>query len=258
MDSTIIDLIRPHTGEVENVTAARGYGASTTGLAVTARGRFFIKATPQGDRDLESARREAAINPFVAPIAPAVRWQAEDEAWFAVGFDAVEGRTADFLPGSADMPTVIDTLNRVSALPLPEIARDWVETRWDRFATQAEKDLLRGDALTHTDIHGRNFLLGSEGQAWLVDWEWPTRAASAVMPTCLAVQLVSSGHSPESAEAWVSKTDAWDASSPESLVAVGRANARMNRWFAGLRPEEKWLDALAVAAEEWSEHLGGR
>jgi len=257
MDSTIIDLIRPHAGKVENVKAAHGYGASTTALVETAKGRFFVKATPQGSRDLESARREAAINPFVRSVAPAVQWQTENDDWFVVGFEAVEGRAADFLPGSEDLPVVVDTLNRVSALPLPEVARDWVEIRWDRFAAEREKEHLRGDALSHTDIHGRNFLLGG-GQAWLVDWEWPTRATPAAMPTCLAVQLVSSGHSPESAEAWVSKTVAWEASSPESLSAVARANARMNRWFAGLRPDEKWLGALAVAAEAWAEHLGGR
>ncbi|QUX27004.1 hypothetical protein KGD83_16770 [Nocardiopsis akebiae] len=38
------------------------------------------------------------------------------------------------------------------------------------FDTDAEKELLRGDALTHTDIHGHNFLIGAEG-AWLVNWE---------------------------------------------------------------------------------------
>ncbi len=90
-----------------------------------------------------------------------------------------------------------------------------------------------------------------------MDWEWPTRAAPAAMPTCLAVQLVSSGHSPESAESWVSKTVAWERPSAESLGAVARANARLNRWFAELRADEKWLGAMAEAAEVWADHRAG-
>lgn len=256
MDPTITDLIRPHIGRIERVEPAPGFGASSTGLVDAEGGRFFVKATPQGSRDLEAARREAAVNPFVRSVSPAVRWKAENEDWFVLGIDAVEGRSADFSPGSSDLPTVIDTLNRVSVLPLPDVARGWTETRWDRFVTDAEKELLRGDALTHTDIHGRNFLIGEE-EAWLVDWEWPTRATPAAMPTCLAVQLVSSGHSPESAESWVSKTIAWERSSAESLRTLARANARLNRWFAELRADEKWLGAMAEAAEAWADQRAG-
>ncbi|WP_435113960.1 protein kinase [Nocardiopsis synnemataformans] len=256
MDPTITDLIRPRTGRIESIKPASGFGASSTGFVYAEQGRFFVKATPQGSRDLEAARREAAVNSFIRSVSPAVRWKAENEDWFVLGIDVVEGRSADFLPESSDLPTVVDTLNRVSALPLPDVARGWTETRWDRFVTDSEKELLRGDALTHTDIHGRNFLIGAE-ETWLVDWEWPTRATPAAMPTCLAVQLVSSGHSPESAESWVSKMVAWEMSSPESLRIVARANARLNRWFAELRADEKWLGAMAEAAEAWADHRDG-
>jgi hypothetical protein len=258
MDATIIDLIRPHTGDIEHVKPApAGFGSATTGLVTAQHGEFFVKATPQDSRDLEAARREAAINPAVREVSPAVRWQVEDGAWFVVAFEVVEGRSADFAPGSADLPLLIDIVNQVSALPTPDIAQGWQDTRWDRFATDTEKDLLRGDALTHTDIHGRNVLIG-DGRTWLVDWEWPTIGAAAIMPSCLAVQLVSSGHSPESAESWVAGCDAWKAASDESVDAFARANARMNRWFAQLRPEEKWLDAMAEAAEAWAAYRGSR
>lgn len=167
MDSTIIDLLRPHTGTIEHTgPAPAGFGAATTGLVEASHGRFFVKATPQDSRDLKAARREAAINSSVQPVSPAIRWQAENDDWFVLGFEAVEGRSVDFLPGSADLPLVIDIVNRVSA---------------------------------HTDIYGRNVLVGDD-QSWLVDWEWPTVGAAAIMPSCLAVQLVSSGHSPKAPE----------------------------------------------------------
>lgn len=256
MEDTIIDLIGPHTGRVEHIKSASGFGSSSTSLVEATGGRFFVKATPKDSRDLEAAEREATINPFIHSVSPSIRWQAEDRDWFVVGFDAVEGRSASFLPGSEDLPLVVGTLNRVSALPLPEVAHGWVETRWDRFVTEEERPLLRGGMLTHTDIHGRNFVIGEE-QTWLVDWEWPTRSSPATMPTCLAVQLVSSGHTPEEAEAWVSGSDAWKAASPESLVVLAGANARMNERFAVLRPDQDWLKAMRDAAKAWHQHLQG-
>ncbi len=255
MDATIIDLIHPHTGNIDRAKpTSAGYGAATTGLVESAQGRFFVKATPRGSRNLEAAQREAAVNPFVRSVSPVIRWQAENDDWFVLGFEAVEGRNTNFLPESTDLPTVINIVNRVTAVPLPEVAREWQETRWDRFTTDVERELLRGDALTHTDIHGRNILISGD-QSWLVDWEWPTRAAAAVMPSCLAVQLVSSGHPPEAAQSWVSKCTAWQEASEESVAVFARADARMHRWFAKLRPEEKWLEEMADAAEAWAAHV---
>ncbi|MEU3018919.1 protein kinase [Nocardiopsis sp. NPDC007018] len=219
------DLIRPHTGEVIRVRpAGEGHGWSTPALVSSERGEFFVKGVPNrpGGR-LDSAQREATINPFVRNVTPTMRWQAEDEHWFVMGFDAIEGRPADFLPGSSDLGRVVEVLNRVSEIPLPAVARGWEETRWDRFATDDEKALLRGDSLTYTDVHELNFLL-TEGGTWLLDWGWPTHGAPVIMPSDLAVQLVAARHSPESAEGWVGQLEAWKASSPESVIAFARAN----------------------------------
>ncbi|GAB2520785.1 protein kinase [Nocardiopsis aegyptia] len=145
----------------------------------------------------------------------------------------------------------------LSELPLPDVAKEWEETRWDRFATDDEQQLLRGDILTHTDIHHNNVLV-SPVRMWVVDWEWPTRGSEAITPSALAVQLVAAGHSPAGAEGWLASGRVWKRCGREALNAFARANARMNRRFAGLRPDEQWLEAMAVAAESWSEHLERR
>ncbi|MEV6819425.1 protein kinase [Nocardiopsis dassonvillei] len=258
MDSQITQLIQPHTGDVRHVKPVTGgFGVSTTAVVAGAAGEFFVKATPnRPGGNLDAARREAAINASVLALSPALRWQVEDEKWFVLGFEAVQGRTADTLPGSADLLAIIDAVNTLAALPLPEVARDWEEVRWDRFATEEERRLLRGDALTHTDLHGRNVLIGAE-RVWIVDWEWPTRGAHAITPSCLAVQLVASGHSTTDAEAWVSGCEAWKRASPESLDGFALANARMHHWFAEMRPEEAWLADMAVAAQAWADHRTG-
>jgi hypothetical protein len=250
------DLIRPHTGDILQARPVHGgHSWNTTAVISSKQGEFFVKGVPNrpGGR-LDSAQREATINPFVRDVTPTMRWQAEDEHWFVMGFDAVEGMPADFLPGSPDLGRVVEALNRVSEIPLPAVARDWEETRWDRFATDEEKALLRGDSLTYTDVHGHNFLLTEDG-TWLLDWAWPTHGAPVIMPSDLAVQLVAAHHSPESAEGWVGQLEAWKASSPESARAFARADVRMHEWLVQTRPEEEWLKAMLVAAEAWAEHL---
>ncbi|MFE9066042.1 hypothetical protein [Streptomyces violaceusniger] len=144
--------------------ASRGFSSDLTALIRCGKGPFFVKAMrnrPGGRRD--SLVREALVNPAVKPVAPASLWQAENEGWIALGFEVVEGRSADFGPGSPDLPAVVDTLNRISALASPEVARDWPETRWDRFVRdKAEADLFRGEGLLHTDINPSNLIVGQD------------------------------------------------------------------------------------------------
>ncbi|WP_143832059.1 protein kinase [Nocardiopsis sp. CNR-923] len=175
-----------------------------------------------------------------------------------VGFDAIDARATDFTPGSEDLPVVIDTVNRACGVSLPAmLAKEWEETRWDRFATDEERSLLKGDTLIHTDVHGRNLLIDTGGRGWLVDWEWPTAGAAVIVSGCLAVQLVSAGHSPASAQEWVARTLSWQEATPEACAGFARVNARMSRWFAEMRGEN-WLKAMAEAADRWCEHVTGR
>ncbi|GHD37409.1 hypothetical protein [Nocardiopsis kunsanensis] len=256
MDEQILRLITPHAGKIQAVKPTTGgHGAAMTALVETEQGRLFVKATPnRAGGNLDAARREAAIGPHLGDVAPAFRFQVEDGDWFVVGADALDARASDFTPESEDLPTIIDAVDRVSSLGVPDVAARWVETRWDRFATEREKPLLRGRALTHADVHGRNVLIDGVGRGWVVDWDWPTLASSVVMPTSLAVQLVSAGHSPESAQAWVAKTRVWGAASSEERRMFAAVNARMHDWLAELRGEE-WLHAMAKAAHAWSEHM---
>ncbi|GAB3727049.1 protein kinase [Nocardiopsis nanhaiensis] len=257
MDTRIIDLIHPHTGQISSVEPIEGgFGVSTTALVEAKLGRFFVKATPNREGGhLDAARREALVGPFLAGVAPAFRFCAEDPTWVVIGVDALNARPTDFTPDSADLAVLVQALDRITALGLPAVAQDWVDTRWDRFATPEEIPYLRGQALTHADLHGRNILVDGQGRAWVVDWEWPTCASAALMPTSLAVQLVSAGHSPKGAQTWVEQTTAWSAATAEELRVCAAVTARMQDSFAKRWPEEQWLTAMADAADAWAEHL---
>lgn len=256
MDEQILRLIAPHTGEVRVVKpTTHGYGAATTALVESDRGRWFVKATPNRvGGNLDAAHREAAIGPHLGDAAPAFRFQVEDDEWFVVASEVLDARASDFTPGSEDLPAVVDAVNRVSALSVPDVAAGWEEVRWDRFATEREQEHLKGEALTHADLHGRNILIDQAGRGWVVDWDWPTLASPAVMPTSLAVQLVSAGHTPESAESWIEQVGVWGAASSEERRVFSVVNARMHTWLAELRGEE-WLYAMAKAATAWADHL---
>ncbi|MDT0307917.1 hypothetical protein RM780_13220 [Streptomyces sp. DSM 44917] len=248
-------LIRPHTGEVTDVRPTE-YRSDLTAAVECETGRFFVKAMrnrPGGRRD--QMLRERSINPFVRPIAPALLWAAEDEDWIVLGFEFVRARKAEFHPDSPDLPAVVALLNRIGEMALPEVAHDWRESRWDRFADEGAPSLFRGDALLHADINPSNLLVGSHGM-WAVDWAWPTRGAAFIDPAMLVVQLISAGHSAESAEAWTAGCKAWANADPKAIDAFAVATVRMWREVADRWPDGSWTRVIVSAAEAWAAHRG--
>ncbi|QKW40131.1 protein kinase [Actinomadura sp. NAK00032] len=244
--------MHPHTGALVSVEPTeRGFSSDLTALVTGEKGDWFVKAVrnrPGGRR--ESLVREGLINQHVRPISPAVHWQSENPEWLALGFAAVDARHADFAPGSSDLPAVVDVLTRIGALPLPDIATAWHETRWDRYTDRP--GLFRGDALLYTDIHPSNILIAD--RVWAVDWAWPTRGAAFIDPALLVLQLVASGHSPEQAEGWASGCPAWKGADPAAIDAFADANASMYATLADQRPTATWLAAMTTAARTWSAH----
>ncbi|MGH8966804.1 MAG: protein kinase, partial [Actinomycetes bacterium] len=137
--------------------------------------------------------------------------------------------------------------------PLPPVAREWPENRWDYFAADtAETALFRGETLLHTDINPSNVLIGRQ-HTWVVDWAWPTRGAAFIDIACLVVQLIASGHHPESAEEWASSCAVWAEAEPKAVDAFAAANLRMYRRRADRNPETEWLQAMADAAQKWAD-----
>jgi hypothetical protein len=251
------ELVRPRTGELTSARCTeRGYSSDLTALIEGEKGAFFVKAMRKTSRGRHySTIREREINPFVQPLSPALRWNAEDDEWIALGFEVFEGRRADFGPESADLPVVVDLVRQLGTLKLPEIAHGWAERRWDRFLSEEDAALLRGDALLHTDINPSNFMIGASA-ARLVDWAWPTRGAGFIDPATLVLQLASGDHTPAQAESWAAECPAWSEADPRGIDAFVRATVRMQRQFAAEKPDESWLKDMVAAAESWAAHRG--
>ncbi|EMF00737.1 hypothetical protein H340_09660 [Streptomyces mobaraensis NBRC 13819 = DSM 40847] len=259
-DGHFRQLIHPYTGEVGRVHVPKqGFTTDFAAVIDSEMGPFFVKAMinrPGGRRD--SILREWAVNPYVQSLSPRVLWSVvgDDAGWIILGFEVIEGRDADFEPGSADLPIAVDLLNRAASLAPPSAARNWKEERWDAYVrSEDELAFFRGDALLHTDINPSNVMVGDAG-SWLIDWSWPTRGAPFIDPACFVVQLVSAGHSPRSAEGWAARCTAFAHADTKAIDAFAAADLRMHRAIAAQHPQEKWLQALADAAQAWAAHRG--
>ena len=245
-----------HTGTIREVRAVST--GMNSGLAVvldTDQGRVFVKGVRNDNSGVVAQEREAAINPYVRAVAPAVRWQLADaEGWHVLGFEYVDGRVADFRPGSADLPLVLTTLRTLGRAECPDLAtvKD-AGRRWAAYLDDpADVELFAGDALLHTDCNPDNFLVTNDGQAYLIDWAWPTRGAAWIDPCCLLIRMVAAGHSARDAEEWASQAPAWHTASPRALDVFARACDRMWQSIADHDPRP-WKQRMAVAAREWAD-----
>ncbi|MFE6776557.1 hypothetical protein [Streptomyces sp. NPDC057702] len=248
-------LVRPHTGAVSATRhTARGFGSDLTAVVEYANGPFFVKGMRNrrgGRRD--SILRERAIAPTVRPLAPALRWAAEDENWIVLGYEVVDGRWASFTPGSPGLSLVAELVNRIGVFSPPDVALGWTEDRWDRFAELSAARFLRGNTLLHTDIHPSNVIVG-DADTWLVDWAWPTVGAAFIDPGCVVVQLVASGYAPGQAEEWAAECAGWRNAEQAALDTFALAAHRMWAARAEGRPNEAWLAAMASATRQWVTH----
>ncbi|MCD0448853.1 protein kinase [Actinocorallia sp. API 0066] len=257
----LVAAITPHTGTVESVTepTERGRSSDITKIVEGRAGRFFVKGVRGDERRRARLLREAAINPYVLEFSPPVLWQTEHEDWLVLGFEVLEGfRSLDFKPGSHDLPLIVDTLNRISALPLPDIAQDWQETRWNRYITDNEDTtLLQGETLLYTDIHASN-LLYAQGRTWAIDWSWPTIGAAVIDPCMLIIQLLGYHFTPAEAEDIASGCTAWQHADPKAIDAFITATIRLYTRSSKRAPEEDWLKVILTDAQTWAEHRGIR
>lgn len=257
LEPDLAALIEPRTGPIlEAARTPRGYTSDYTGIIRAASGRVFVKAVRDPGRLTSSLEREAAINPAVRHVSPALRWQARGHGWYALGFQHAPGTHASLAPGSPDLPAVTRAIEHISTIPLPPAARDWRENRYDRYAS-GTAGLLAGDTLLHGDINPDNLLVAPDGNATIVDWSWPTHGAAFIDPACLAVQLIAAGHTPARAEEWAAQCTAWREADPAALDAFAAATVRMYQRFEQLSPEP-WRKAMTTAATDWATHRGAR
>jgi hypothetical protein len=220
----------------------------------TPDGPVFVKGLPADHRGAAAQTREAATAPYVAEVAPTLRWHLPDAAgWNVLAFEYVEGRHAGYAPGSPDVATVAELLTRVGEIDYPADApaRDAQRAFASYLEDPDASGLLAGTTLLHTDYNPENVLIGSDG-ARLVDWAWPCRGAAWIDPCVLIVRLVAAGHTPEAAEKCVADVPAWRTAPAIGVGVFAAAGVRLWAEIAEQDPQP-WKRDMAEAARAWAQ-----
>ncbi|MGN5392406.1 phosphotransferase family protein [Streptomyces sp. JL7001] len=244
-----LTLITERTGPVlKYETAGSGLNSEIAAHVHTAGTTLFIKGLRTGHPRIWTQAREAAINPHVAGIAPALLWRAEGHDWDLLAFEDADGRHADYTPGSPDLPHIADRLARLSQLTAP--AEVTLRTMSDRMREHTpDPALFDGHALLHTDWFPTNILITGDGVR-VVDWAWASRGAAWIDAALWAVWLVRSGHSPEQAHQWAARIPAYATAPPAALAAFADATVSVWEQITDGDAEPWTLDMLA-AARTW-------
>jgi hypothetical protein len=118
LSQAVRDLIEAHTGPVWAArTVPAGLNAQFAAVLDTENGPLFTKGLRTDHPGVARQGREAMINPHVLSLTPQLRWQVEGAGWNLLAFAYIPGaRHADYSPGSADLPTVVQVINRLQPI----------------------------------------------------------------------------------------------------------------------------------------------
>lgn len=191
-------------------------------------------------------------------LTPQLHWQAEGAGWNLLAFAYIPGvRHADYSPGSADLPVVVQLINRLQSMRCPDLPVKRAEQRWAAYVDDhADLALLAGTTLLHTDFNPLNVLMTADG-TWIIDWAWPTRGAAFIDPSCFLLRLMLDGHTAAQAEAWTAQFTSWRATPPEAINVFAVACARLYDEIACDDPQ-LWKKRFAAAAQDWAEYRSGK
>lgn len=245
--------IQSHTGPVSKVeTASEGLNSALATFLHTPGGMIFVKGLRSDHPGVVTQQREAAINPYVRPVSPRLLWQVETQGWNVLGFEYIQGRHADYAPGSDDLPKVIHAKRLLSTIPCPDLPLlKRAEQRWAEHVDDTSAlRLLAGDALLHTDFNPLNILISND-TARIIDWAWPTRGAAWIDPACLVLRLIAAGHTPDAAEAWAQQVPAWSTASDRAISTFAQASSRLWQQITTADPQ-LWKQHMAAAARHWA------
>ncbi|WP_405688453.1 aminoglycoside phosphotransferase [Streptomyces sp. NBC_01387] len=244
------------TGRVHAARTVRGgMNSGIASVLGTESGNVFVKGIPADHPQVDAQRREAAIAPHLPASCPRLHWHLELDGWTLLGYEMIDGRHADYTPGSPDLPLVEAALTELQQVMAPaDIEIKDAVGRWAEYAPPGTSHYFGGEALLHTDFAPDNVLIVGD-RARVVDWAWPTRGAAWIDPGALALRLMEAGHSAEEAVAFVGRFPSWREAKPEALAAFGVATAALWREI-GTGDRRPWKRALAKQAATLACALG--
>lgn len=220
-------------------------------------GRIFVKAASSADDTLhgwplsdayrEEVRKLTALPPGIG--APPILWhrgaELDGQQWIIVGFAYVDG-TPPRRPWRVDQLRLVleklaqtaEALTAVPAGDLEPVAAELVSRASDRLAEVRELqgasawldtigvlcaeavERTAGGSIVHLDLRDDNILIGSDGQVWFVDWNWPAVGAPWIDLICVLLSARGDGIDVEALIAVHPLTREVDPRSIDSLLAI--------------------------------------
>jgi hypothetical protein len=249
--------IEARTGPITGVRiASAGQNSPLAAIIDACDGKVFAKGLPSAHRRVITQVREAAVAPLVRDISPALLWHFDEAGWNVLGYEYAPGRHADYSPGSPDLDRLVQLMNALSAIKVPDDPGPFkrAEDRWKPYLDDPDTAaVFAGQVLTHSDWTPDNVLV-SEHRAWLIDWAWPTLGAAWTDPACWVLRLMASGgHTAHGAERQASRLSAFQAAHPAHIDLFAAANVRLWDEIAQASTSD-WTAKMAQAAKSWTAH----
>lgn len=247
--------IQARTGPITAVRAATaGQNSPLAAIIDTLGGRVFAKGMPSDHRRVITQAREAAVAPLVKEISPTLLWHFDEAGWNVLGYQYAEGRHADYTPGSRDLDRLVQLMDALSEITVPDDPGPFkrAEDRWKPYLVDPDSaSVFAGPVLTHSDWTPDNVLV-SPHRAWLIDWAWPTLGAAWTDPACWVLRLMASGgHTAPQAEQQASRLPAFKNADPAHIDLFAAANVRL--WEEITQSSmSTWTKTVAQAAQSWS------
>ncbi|WP_229868984.1 phosphotransferase family protein [Streptomyces inusitatus] len=221
------------TGEVVGAeSVAEGLNCSLALVLHTrGSGSLFLKGVrASAEAEVAGLLREEWINGLVDGVGPPIRHRFERGGWLCLAFAYVEGRHVDYGPGTRDRPALTRATRRLHRLPAPTFPVPRLSDRFAGHLSPGEADALKGSHLLHTDTNPHNVLIGRSGVAYIIDWAMPALGPAWIDAADIAVWLMAYGHTPEEAQAWLSRSPGWRQA--ESAAVEAFVSATCRNWTA--------------------------
>ena len=249
--------IEKRTGRILDAhTATAGQNSPMAATVTTSRGKTFVKGLPRSENRSSSQAREIAVAPHVREISPHLQWHFDEAGWIVLGYQHVEGRHADYRPGSPDPDVLLPLLKTLGEIEVPTRPGPFklAEDRWKTQVDDPEElAIFRGATLQHTDWIPHNVLI-SPDRPYLIDWAWPTLGAAWMDPAYFLIRLMASGYSAEDAESFAAQIPAFAKADPTHLDLFARVNVRMwdeiEAQSAG--HISSWMRGVVTASRDWA------
>ncbi|MEU0985336.1 phosphotransferase [Streptomyces sp. NPDC005953] len=221
----------------------------------TERESLFLKGVRLTDGPgLAGLKFEQEINGILAGVCPPINFQVEAAGWYCLAFAYIDGRHADFTPGTEDLPSITLTLRRMGTLRNPRTPVESLAGKFKGFLSPAEAELLTGSCLLHMDSNPHNVLV-TPRRAHFVDWARAALGPAWVDPVYMATWLMTYGCPPEDALKWLSNFTSWRQADPRAVEAFVAASCR--QWTdqvgeADAKERNERFTRLLGFPHEWS------